>query len=304
MFLKKVAVFLALAFLALDLMLAVLYFQTRNNMFVLPERMIDDAAAYLAANDIKLSRSVIEKRIPDNAVYTFAAENTAVSSEVAAAIAASYFTSEATASMLETPDGMTFSIQADGVSAAALRVYYGSFRFEYSEADFVRESEVPLSETAFDNGEKVLSAETERAVQRFLKLLVSPSAGSALYTVRGSVASGDGIYVCVSQNVGGAFEINDMFTNLLVRDGRVVYACGNRIFSAVRKSYREQLTDGVNALRSLNLDTVSEILSEEIVYTERSTGNGTHYLIPLWKIVYMDTTSARITQYVDAIKRT
>ncbi|MBQ8759157.1 MAG: hypothetical protein IJZ20_05640, partial [Clostridia bacterium] len=82
----------------------------------------------------------------------------------------------------------------------------------------------------------------------------------------------------------------------------LVYAKGDIILAEVTKKYSERLYDGVNALAGIDTDIVSEFVSERIVYSHRYAGNGTYYIIPVWKIEYIDVNGKKQIQYVDAIK--
>lgn len=124
------------------------------------------------------------------------------------------------------------------------------------------------------------------------------------YTLCGVMNVDGGVYASFSQNVYADYPISDMFVNVYISDSDgVAYACGNRIFAAFSRSYSGTLTDGINALASLDFAAVESILSERIVYVHRYTGSGTHYLIPVWEIAYLDRDNHAQTLYVDTVKK-
>ena len=301
MFLKKICVFLPVVFLAVDMFLLSLCFETRKNLSYLSETMMTDAVNYFESCGVTVRSSVIKEKIPDNAVYTFLADNASLAPEIAQKLADAYFP-DSPVSFVETPDGVAYSIGNAG-TAASFRVTDGSYRFEYSESGFSKDLLPALSTEPFTSQNPQLDDRQTDAVHVFMQALSAAKSDRRDYTLQGVLTRSDGVYVCLSQNIAGAYPVNDMFVNLYLREDHVAYACGNRMFAALQRSYSQPLIDGVNALRSLELDGVKEILSEQIVYVHRSTGGDTYYLIPVWKITYLDTDGVFQTQYVDAIKK-
>ncbi|MGN1121168.1 MAG: hypothetical protein ACI4RV_02295 [Eubacteriales bacterium] len=301
MFLKRVCMFLAAAFLVVNIVLFAVCIRTRDSLTTLPDGMIANAVAYFASCGVTVEPTVIPEHIPDNAVYTFEKDNAALASEITEKLAAAYFP-DSSVSFIETPDGITYAINQAGSPAAGLRVFNDAFTFEYSLNAFDRDS-LPFGfDEPFTNENTRLTDSQRRAAEKLLNCLTAAKNGKE-YTVRGILPLTDGVYVCLSQNIYDGYEVGGMFVNLFLKEDGVVYAYGNRVFAGFVKSYCLELTDGVNALHMLDLSGVQTVRSERIAYIHRFTGSGTHYLIPVWEITYVDTNGDTKTQHIDAIKK-
>ena len=299
--LKKVCTFLAAAFLVVDVFLLVLCLYTRGNLLYLSGEMIDSAVSYIRARNVAVEPAVISRKIPDNAIYTFQTENPALAFGVASKLSDTFF-SGSPVSFVETPDGVSYTIGKSAEAAAGFRVYSDSFRFEYAKTD-VRRDSLALSADAFTSEEPMLTETQKKTVDTFMDALNATKNTRNSYTLCGVMNVEGGVYVSLSQNVYADYPIGDMFANLYLTDEGVTYACGNRIFASLSRSYSGTLVDGVNALMSLDFASVTGIVSEQIVYTHRYTGSGTHYLIPVWKIVYLDKDKHSQILYVDDVKK-
>ena len=75
MFLKKVCIFLAISFLAVDILLLSLYIQATNNLSMLSDKMLDNTVEYYSNAGIKIDKVDIVKRVPDNKIYIFNSDN-------------------------------------------------------------------------------------------------------------------------------------------------------------------------------------------------------------------------------------
>lgn len=300
--LKKVCAFLAAAFLVVDVFLLVLCIHSHNNLLYLSNDMVENAVTFIRSQNTSVEPAVIKRKIPDNAIYTFQTENATLAFGVASKLSDAFF-SGVPVSFVETPDGVSYTIGKSAEAVASLRVYNDSFRFEYAKTGFRRDS-LALSPDAFSGAAPTLTEEQKKAADTFLESLNSVKNARSAYTLCGVMNVDGGVYASFSQNVYADYPISDMFVNVYMSDSDgVAYACGNRIFAAFSRSYSGTLTDGINALASLDFAAVESILSERIVYVHRYTGSGTHYLIPVWKIAYLDRDNHAQTLYVDTVKK-
>lgn len=299
MFLKRICIFLAVVFLSVDIFLVSMYFQAKNSAKYISDGMIDDTVSYFRSVNIKLDKSVISEAVPQNKIYTFTSSNLEVGQQIAEKLVKSLGISATSINPVETPDGTSYSLNTKDAVAGSFRVYSDSFRFEYASADFSKE-DYGVPSSPFENDNTKLGNKPKNAVASFLSGLTLGS--NPKYCVNGSYNANGCLYVSVSQKVSENADAEDMYANLVVSDGRVVYAEGKMIFALIKKSCSEQLYDGVNALMRADCDNVSRFLSEKIVYTHRYAGNGIYYLIPVWRIEYIDSDGVAKTQYVDAIK--
>lgn len=300
MFLKRISIFLLVAFLIVDAVLLTFYLKARNHLLVISDKMIENTLMYYESNGVKIGKNVIKPRIPENAIYTFDSSNIELSPEIAEKMSGKLFSETSTVSFAETPDGISYSISNKGIVEANFRVYRDTFRFEYLKGDFVKDSVSFILPTEFKNEKTVLSYDTEKVIEKFLKSISLKNDNK--YTVSGISQFPEGTYVCIKSVVCDKYTVENMYINFYIKDKELVYADGNWIFSGFKKSYVEELTDGINVLGRINMSTVSTVVSEEIIYMYRSAGSGRYYLIPMWKIEYIDINGNKKIQYVDAIK--
>ena len=299
MFLKKVCIFLAASFLAVDIFLLFIYFHADKNLNTLSDKMLESAVEYYDAIGISVEKSVIAKRVPDNKIYTFVNDNSSVGLKAADNLAQSLFLSKANVNMVETPRGMTYTITDKNENAASLRIDTDSFSFEFAHSDFSSDiSGIPVD--PFSNALNDIDDDVRKTIDKFLSALYGQN--SPHFDIKGSYSVGIRNTVCVELLIDDSCPVEGMYANMVVENGKLVYARGNIILAEISKSYSEELYDGVNALAKIDSELVSEFISEKIVYSQRYAGNGTYYLIPLWKIEYIDVNQKRQIQYVDAIK--
>lgn len=300
-YMKKVCLFLAGAFLVVNMLLIYLNVHESNSLYVVSEEMIDDAVAFIRSKGVDITESVIPDKIPNNSVYTFSYRNDELAQKIADNLSKQYFSSDASLSFVETPDGFTYSITDKSANSGVLKLYSDSFRFGYNENLFSEIPSVQFSQLPFKNDNTELDNDQIDALETFLTCL-SADKKKVCYTVLGVNFSEDQSVVCVSQNVYDDFEISNMYVNAVIENGKVVCAVGSYIFDSLKKSYRQPLSDGINSLRSLQLEDVKKIISQRIVYSYRAADSGSYYLIPVWEIIYTAQSGETVTKYVDAIK--
>ena len=299
MFLKKVFIFLAAAFLAVDIFLLTMYIHANYNLKILSDKMIDNTVRYYDSIGIDMDREMIVRKVPDNKIYTFYSDNSAVAMKSAENIAQKMFSGNPSVSAVETPEGPSYVISDKGVTVASLRVYTDTFAIRYIADGFSAENS-GLSEEPFYNPNTDIASDTKKTVNAFIQA-ISNSEKTA-YRINGSYTTSGRCSISVTMLIDDECPVDGMFLNLVVEKGWVLYAKGNIIMPEISKSYSEELFDGVNALSRVDADTVSEFVSENLMYTYKYAGNGVYYLIPVWKIEYVDVDGTPITQYIDAIK--
>lgn len=300
MFLKRVCIFLAAAFLVVDILLMVLYFQARRDFAYLSDEMIENALEYYESNGVKIEDNVITQNIPENPIYTFDSSNLDCAPGVAEKLASKMFTDNMTVSFVETPNGISYSLSDNEGIKASFRVYKDVFSFEYSADEFSNENAPLILAEIYEDAGVDIPSSVKKVIDKFTKA-ISIRADSE-YKVSKVLKTDIGIIVRITQIAEKDYPVNDMYMNMLFKENRLVYAEGNWILGNIKKSYKEQLKDGINALNKIDISTVSEVISEEIIYMYRNSGRGRYYLVPAWKIEYIDTEGAYKTQYIDAIK--
>lgn len=299
MFLKKVCIFLLCALCVVDILFLSIYLKTKESMTKLSDSMIENAVTYYNSCGIDIKKETINKKIPNQAIYTFSKNNADCANAVVQKISQKYGNSNTEISYIETPDGYSYTISDKKGVSSNLRIYKDSFSFEYSINDFSKKQLPWLSEAPLVNDTTQITDTLSQTVKQFVECLSLINGVS--YTVTGALKRGDYTYVSLTQNVGGCV-VSDMCVNVLYDGKQIVYATGNYVFSDMKRSYKQDLVDGVNALKGIDVNNTSAIVSESIVYMYRLGDAGMSYLIPVWKIEYIDVEGALKTQYIDAIK--
>lgn len=299
MFLKKVCIFLLCALCVVDILFLSIYLKTKESMTKLSDSMIENAVTYYNSCGIEIGTETVNKKIPNNAIYTFSQSNADCAGVVVQKISQKYGNSNIEISYIETPDGYSYTASDKKGVSSNLRIYKDSFNFEYSANNFSKQQLTWLSEEPFVNDTTQITETLSQTVKQFVECLSLINGVS--YSVTGALKRGEYTYVSLTQNVGGC-AVNDMYVNVLFDGKQIVYSTGNYIFSDMKRSYKQELVDGVNALKGIDVNNTSEIVSERIVYMYRYGDAGLSYLIPVWKIEYIDIEGTLKTQYVDAIK--
>ena len=95
-------------------------------------------------------------------------------------------------------------------------------------------------------------------------------------------------------------EISGMYVNVLVWNGEILSVKGSWIPVNTDKYYDCSISDSINAVFSLNLDKVTEIVSEKCVYIFKRADENKYYLIPVWEIVYVDADGDTVREIIES----
>ena len=299
MFLKKIFIFLAVVFLVVDICLLGFYIQANNNLKMLSDNLMEDTVKYYASAGVKLDKEDIVRYVPDNKIYVFASDNGTIGSGVAQSFTKALLSKNAKVNVVETPDGTSYTVSENGKNVGSLRLYTEGFGFEYVSGSFNADV-IRLPDSAVYNGKNDLDRGEKKSIDAFVSAL-SPSLKNN-YEITGSMDIDNLLCVSVVQLVDNGCPVDNMYISIALDGDTVVCAKGNIILSVIEKKYSEPLYDGINALNRVDVSDVKEFISEKIVYTYRYSGRDVYYLIPQWKIEYVDNAGQRKTQYVDAIK--
>ena len=113
-----------------------------------------------------------------------------------------------------------------------------------------------------------------------------------------------GFYVIaeICQTAGGT-DITGMTMKISIsaEDYDIMSASGNWITFPVSAKYTDSLTDGINIIYKLDLENVSAVNSERIVYSARNVRENVMYLVPVWEISYNNADSDELMAYIDAL---
>ena len=299
MILKRVCLFLCASLFIVDLLFLSLYLEAKNTTNTLSDTMIEKTVSYYEGIGVKINKNVIRKKIPSHVIYTFVNNNYSLGNSVAQRIAENLISKNALTSFIETPDGQSFSFSLKDNIVASFRTYIDSFSFEYIYGDFSNlQDKLPAQEYYTDS--KKLDSKKEKLIDVFVKSI--SKSDKFKYTLCGIYDNGEVCVVSIKQATNNSCEIKDTYANIIIKDNKIVYANGAWIFAKLSDNYSEHLIDGVNALNRVDAH-VSEFISEDVEYMYRYSENELYYLIPVWKIEYIDNEGRTNIQYIDAVKK-
>ncbi|MBO4343766.1 MAG: hypothetical protein J5844_03820 [Clostridia bacterium] len=300
MSIKRVCIFMIAAFLVLDAFLMYIYFNGRDKMLNISSKRIDDVVEYFTNNGVKIDKKAIESRIPDNLIYTFLNDNNASFPENSAKKLAESLGEDTAYGFVETPDGVVYTFSdKDGNVKASLKLSSDGFTVEYVKEGFDKDSVNDFDFGEMKEEQISIDASEKTAAEKFIKCLSSKSKPQCyIYGVKDTEY---GKIICASQSVDGNTALEGFYLNTVEKDGEIVYAYGKTVCDDFKESYSEKLLDSINALRRVDIDSAREILSQKIIYVLRYSDSGVYYLIPTWKIIYIDISGQQNIQYVDAI---
>ncbi len=187
----------------------------------------------------------------------------------------------------DTPHGTSLSYYSGDESVSNIQLAkteYNNDDFSFSYSDFRYEKEAEAPEEIIDTFSKEISYSDKKLLEDFV-VCFGKSKGLG-YRISGCKEYEDGTVFSLVQ-VYGDTDIKDMYMNVLVWNEEILSAKGNWISQKISKNYKYEMTDGVNAAFALDLDDVSEILSERCVYTLKRTDENSYYLLPVWEIKYL-----------------
>ncbi len=288
------------AFLVLDGFLLYIYLGGRNKMLNVSDRRIDDIVEYFTSSGVKIEKKVIETRIPDNPIYTFLNDNNASVPENTAKKISENLGTDNNYGFVETPDGIVYTFfDKEGSINASIKLFSDGFTLEYGVEGF--------DKTAFEDFDFDTPHETgtdpdalsKSAAEKFIKSLVAKS--NPFFSVQTVKNTDNAVVLSAVQNVDEKNALEGFYLNMIEKDGEIVYAYGKIVCDDFKESYSEKLLDSVNALRRVDIEKTKEITSQKITYVLRYSDSGVYYLIPTWKIIYIDVLGQQNIQYVDAI---
>lgn len=298
---KRMCLFLCAVFLVLNVVFVSMFYVEKNKQEYLSENYISLICQNLKSGGIFIDQSVIIDKIPDSRVYSVNTQNAqerAISlSELLTKVRFSNVSF--TSTCFETPDGFSVGTynKSSSQELSKLVLSQDTFSIMYYDKDFDLNIE-DVKQYELIKNDLFLDVTTEKNIQKFVsKLSDNDSFG---YTINASQIDDGVIYVGVVQTLDNK-PIKDMELKLVLSGSEVVCAVGNWVSIDLGKQYKETLTDGASVLYNFPDNNISEILSEEIVYTVRQAGDYVFYLMPAWKMEYKDLDSNNKVVYIDAV---
>lgn len=298
---KRLCLFLCAVFLILNIMFVCMVYIEKNKQEYLNDDYIYLVCENLKSNGISIDKKVIADKIPDSSVYSIstqkAQEKVISLSEKLAKIR--FPKLEVTSTCFETPDGFSVGIYDENKGFELSKAVYtqNTFGIQYFDKDFQLDIE-KVKEYVIENKNLSLDVSTEKNIENFVSVISGDD--SFGYEITGSEIDDGVIYVGVTQTLSKK-PIKDMELKLVVSNGNIVCAVGNWISTDLGKQYKETLIDGASVLYHIPDNSISQILSEQIVYSVRQSADFMFYLMPVWKIEYKDVQMNKQTVFVDAV---
>jgi len=296
---RKVCRLLIVIFAFLTLLFFFLYKREFDSKSVLSEEFVESAVINLENSGVSVDEQIIQRQIPESDIYVFELDGfEKYHNDIIDAIRTVVFDERVNVEHFSVPVGVAAGLYDVKDSSKELgRVVFSgsdfSFSFSKNGVNLTGGNEAIISSESFDTPDFV-----KACLDKFSSILNSDTLCS--YRVCG-VSESDELYaVSVVQTVDGK-DINEVFLNLVFENGELVIMKGSWITSSPKAKYHNSLVDGINALYMLDLNSVSEIRSEQIVYSLRKGENNRYFLVPGWEISYKDKAGAVRKSYVDAL---
>ena len=142
------------------------------------------------------------------------------------------------------------------------KIHFSSsdFKFVYSA---VSNSITPDFAVIYSDSISLDSKKVEFIERTIRSLSQDKKAG---FKITGVINDGEYCIVSVVQSYNG-IEFKDVYINFVFDESGLVHALGSWITSEFVPKYHEMLADGINAVYKLELDNISRIISERVLYT-------------------------------------
>lgn len=295
---RKTVRILLLIFLVLTILFYSLYRKEKVNISVLSEEFVSGAVLNLKNSGVDVSENVIYRFIPEKDVYVFDALETEHHNElVSEAIIDVVFDDKASVKSFNIPDGVSVGIyDKDNDTKEIGRVVFSNsnMSFSFSKSGVVIKSDL----VALTNGYTETVTQQQMDVIDRVVRKISPD---ATYRISGSSSNDEFVIISVMQMIKG-HDISDVFINFVFENNEPSVIRGTWITETLTAKYHNTLVDGVNVLYKLNLENVSTVDSERIVYFLRKNESGRFFVVPGWEITYTDKDGLEKSSYFDALK--
>lgn len=299
---KNIIKFLAVVFVLLNVMFAVLYHIEYNSVNVLSEEFVREAKENLKSKGVAIEENAIDRNIPEDNIFVFETDDVREHAEATALnIASVLFKGKQLHTIcFETPDGVSVGIyDTDNDNAELGRVVMSGEDFGISFVSSSYSKKIGTLNTETDeNNEIRLNFDEKKKIQTFVNSL--NKSGKIDYSINSAILTNDGQRIFVTQKLKNR-ELADTKLEILMFNGEILYASGTWITYSVQESYHNALVDGVNILYDLPIDEIKTIKNEDIVYFARRAKEKYYYVLPCWRIE-CQTKDGNNTYYFDAVE--
>lgn len=295
---KKIYRVLSIVFLVLAVLFFVLYRNEQKIKSEISDEFIQSAVENLNESGVNISEEIIEKTIPERDIFYFEIDSLEVHYEVITkALCQSVYASDVSTAKFETPDGISVGIYGKDSQTEIGRIIFNgsdfSFRL-YKNGVNISGTDVPVK-----NGNlEIVSEPNRKLVENICDSLTS----GAKVSYRLSGCSGDSdLFVVTSVQMIDGHDCSDIFMNFVFENNELVSVSGKWVAETPKAKYNNTLTDGINVLYSLDIDSVSEVLNQRIVYVLKNADKETYYFVPVWEITYLTKDGVNKVELFDAI---
>ncbi len=294
----KICRLLIVIFLCLSVLFYALYRYELDRRTVISDELVASAVENLNSRGIEINSSIIERKMPERDIYYFEIGDKAHFDIVVNAVSNAVFGTGITMTEFDTPEGLSVGIydkKSDDRELGRFVLYDRKLSFNFSKIGIdMSYGEKPILNMQTDN----VSKDVYDCIDEISSALIGASQFG--YTVTGSSSNDSILIVTAMQTVDGSI-IKDVYLNYVFMDGELVLLSGNWITSDLKAKYHNTLTDGVNILYKLDLDNVTSVINERIVYSLGMTEDNRYFLLPRWEVVYTDKDGSVKTTYFDAL---
>ncbi len=294
----KICRLLIVIFLCLSVLFYTLYRYELERRTVISDELVVSAVENLKSRGVDIDSSIIERKMPERDIYYFETGDKAHFDIVVNAVSEAVFGTGITMTEFDTPEGLSVGIydeKSDNRELGRFVLYDRKLSFNFSKTGIdMSYGEKPILNMQTENVNK----DVYDCIDKISSALIGASQFG--YTVTGSSSNDSILIVTAMQTVDGSI-IKDVYLNYVFTDGELALLSGNWITSDLKAKYHNTLTDGVNVLYKLDLENVTSVISERIVYSLGMTEDNKYYLLPRWEVVYTDKDGSVKITYFDAL---
>ena len=294
----KVRKLLALLFALLAILFFCLYKKEKDAVSVLSAEFVNGAVDNLNSRGIKIDSKTVEKLIPDKDIYILDNEESDEDvSLLADKVRVFVFGSASRSVRFETPEGVSYGIfdaSSDNSEIGRISIQNDEGSFSFTKNGYFGYSEI---KTLFNSNVGV-DKDVAQNMSDFYAMLCNSDEFS--WKISGSQSKNGILVVSLVQTIED-YDITDYGLNFAYKDKELIAVSGKVLSGKPEAKYHNTLLDGINALYELDIENISEIKSEELVYLMRKTADNKFYLIPGWKIISVDKQGVEVVNYIDAL---
>lgn len=293
-----------IAFLAfLNILFLMLYFYEYRSSEYIGADYVNSAVKNLSERGIAVSSDIFVTHMPENKASSLMKDKNGDDGRRVSDSLVKYTLGNADtrAVELETPDGISITYYDGNEEFSHIQLaktFYekNSFYFEYVDNRYANKAQAP--EEKYNKFSRDVSYDDRQLLSRVVSCFGSgKSFGSR---ISGCESYEDGTVFTLIQTLDGT-DIFGMYINVLVWNGEILSVKGSWIPVDTDKKYDYAITDSVNAVYSLDLSDVTEIVSENRVYILKRVNENKYYLLPAWEIVYADSEGKLKSEIVESL---